>query len=220
MVWALILLVLLLALLARRLFVGGPRRDSSCEHLSNAEAALLEAAADTLLPAVPGGLARPGADADIAAIADRHLAALPVRQRRQIRLMCVAFEHATLVFPASGRGGFARFTSLSPAQRLEYLQGFATSRFALRRTLLTALRAYVVMAVLGHPDNLRGLDLDPWSIEPPTIETDLLYPEVGAPRSSIELTEADLTAVRDVRPLAGGGGGGGGGVGPGSGDSR
>lgn len=60
MIWLLGLLVLVLALLALgwRLFAGVPARAQPCVHLSNGEAALLEAAAATLLPAIPGEIGR------------------------------------------------------------------------------------------------------------------------------------------------------------------
>jgi len=189
-----------------RLFAGVPHPTHPLSVLSRSEAAFLEAAAAALLPDVEGGLARPGARAEVTLAAERHLGMLPADQRRQVRAMFWFFEHATLLFPARGLRGFSRFSSLTLEQRQQVLAGWASSRLSVRRSLLTALRAYVVMAAIGHPDNLLGLGLEPWAIDSPTIEADLLYPRIGEPSRGIALGEDDLDVVRDVTPLAGSGG--------------
>jgi len=195
------LLLLVLALVLFRLFAGVPRPAHPSGLLSNAEVAFLEAAGATLIPSIECGLARSGPEADLTAFADRYVGALPPRQRQLIRAMLVFFEQSTLLFPARGPGGFRRFSRLSTEQRLGVLEGWAASPWGWRRSLFTALRAFVVMGVLGHPENLSGLGLSPWEIDSPTIESDLLYPVIGEPRSSIALTEDDLTHVRDTTPL-------------------
>ncbi len=195
------LVALFFVWLGFRLFVGVPKPTRTSSVVSAAELAFLDAAADALLPEAKRGLARPGARAELADYVDRYVGALPRRQRLLIRSMLVFFEQSTLLFPARGHGGFRRFSKLDPDQRRGVLEAWAESPWAWRRSLFTALRAFVVMGVLGHADNLRALGLAPWSIESPVIETDLLYPPVGESSASIEWTEADLTPVRDTRPL-------------------
>lgn len=200
---ALVFFALASLALVRRLFAGVPQPARPLTVLSRPEAAFLEAAAAALLPDIESGLARPGPRAEVTLSAERHLAMLPRDQRRQVRAMFWFFEHATLLFPARGLRGFSRFSSLTLEQRQHLLAGWASSRLSARRSLLTALRAYVVMAAIGHPDNLRGLGLEPWTIDSPTIEADVLYPRVGEPTREIALGEDDLDVVRDVTPLAG-----------------
>ncbi len=200
------LVLLVIAVVCIRLFVGVPRPARPSRFVSNRELAFLDAAADTLLPAIDDGLARPGATAELADFVDRYVGALPPRQRTLIRLMLVFFEQSTLFFPARGPGGFRRFSKLSVEQRHRVLEAWASSRWAVRRSFFTALRAFVVMGVLGHEDNLRALGLAPWAVESPVIEADLLYPPIGEPSASIRLTEDDLAGVRDTRPLRDAGG--------------
>jgi hypothetical protein len=199
------LIVLVAALACYRLLLGVPRPRHPSALLSRGEVAFLEAAAAAFVPAIDpetgAGLARPGQAVEITRFADRYAGSLPARQRRLIRAMLVFFEQSTLIFPARGIGGFRRFSKLTPEQRAALLEAWAESPWAWRRSLLTALRAFVVMGVLGHPDNLRGLGLEPWDITSPIIESDLLYPPIGESRASISLTEDDLTPVRDTTPL-------------------
>jgi len=71
----------------------------------------------------------------------------------------------------------------------------------LRRLVFTALRAVLTMGYLGHPRALRHLRLAPLDFETPVVEADLLYPRVGAPRSSIALGPADLRSGEPAGPL-------------------
>lgn len=200
MFW-LALVALLFALFALRFLGGVPRPATASTRLADRDVAFVEAAAAAFLPEGPGGLARSGAHAGVTAFLDRYLEGLPIREQRLIRAMLVFFEHSTLLFPARGAGGFRRFSRLSPDQRVEVLEGWANSKIGARRSLFTALRAVIVMGAMSHPDNLEALALDPWEIESPIIEADLLYPEVGQSSGSIEFGEGDLTLVRDMTPL-------------------
>jgi hypothetical protein len=194
-------LLVVLALFVLRLLGGYPQSKVVTARLSRGEVAFLEAAAGALAPPVEGALARAGAEAELPSFIDEYLTALPRRQARLIRLLLVSFEHATLVFPARGQGGFSRFSKLSSAQREALLREWESSRLAVRRTLFTALKALLVMGIVAHRDNLAHLGLTPWDIGSPVIESDLLYPPVGQPSSAIVFGEDDLSPVRDASPL-------------------
>lgn len=201
LVAVLLALLALLALVWLRCFAGYPQPRGATARLTRAEAAFLESAAGALAPPVEGALARAGADAELPAFLDEYLTALPARQARLIRLLLVFFEHATLLFPARGQGGFSRFSSLSSAQREAWLVEWESSPLPLRRMLFTALRALLVMGIVAHRDNLAHLGLAPWDLGSPIIESDLLYPPVGQPSSAIAFGEDDLARVRDTSPL-------------------
>jgi hypothetical protein len=200
-VWCAVLGALLLLFLAQRLRLGYPRPRTPHQILSRGEAAFLDAAAATFFPA-GGAMALSGLEADLPARTDRYLTSLPERQRGLIRALLLLFEHATLVFPASGFGGFRRFSSLAPAERLEVLESWAGSRLYLRRTGFTALKAVLLMAYFGHPECLRQLGLSPWEMPEALCEADLLYPPmIGEPPSRSGLAPADVTPPSDGTPL-------------------
>jgi hypothetical protein len=186
---------------AARLLLGYPQPTSPTARLSRGEVAFLNAVGDAFAPAVEGALARSGAEAELPAFTDEYLAALPERQRRLIRLMLVFFEQSTLLFPAPGRRGFARFSKLRSEQREALLGAWESSPLAMRRTMFTALKAFVIMGVVAHRDNLAHLGLTPWDIDSPVIESDLLYPPVGRARSEIAFDEDDVARVRNTSPL-------------------
>lgn len=182
-----------------RLFLGYPRPRRAYRFVRPREAAFLDAAADATFPA-DGAIPLSGREADLPAYADRFLEALPAHVRLQVHAMFLLFEQATILFPAPGRGGFRRFSSLSLAQRIDVLAGWSRSRFFLRRVAFTALRAVLTMGYLGHPAAMRHLRLAPLDFPSPVCEADLLYPEIGKHPSSIRWVEADLWAS-DGRPL-------------------
>jgi len=170
-------LVALLAALAYRLWGGYPAHPE-CRVLAPREAALIDAAAEALYP--PGGAVPPsGVEAGIPAYTDHYVAAVPAGTRRLMRLLFLAFEHATLLFPAPGRGGFRRFSALRPEQQRAVLEGWRTSRWFLRRLLFTSLRAILTMGYFAHPPVLRALGLAPYAITPPRVEADLWFPPIG-----------------------------------------
>jgi hypothetical protein len=169
--------------------------------LSARELAFVAAAADATFPA-GGALPPSGSDAGVAAYADRWLAVVQPRMRLLIRLLFFLVEHATLFFPAPGRLGFRRFTSLSAEQQAAALEGWRTSRFRARRLVFESLRAIVAMAYLAHPPLLRQLGLAPRRIESPVCEADLLFPPIGAGPEAIRWTREDLDpAGRSAEPL-------------------
>lgn len=202
-VFILVTLLLLAGFVTWRFRIGYPVTRHVV--LGRGEAAFLAAAAETLFPS-PDGPLLDGRDADLPGYADRYLRALPIRQRRLIRAMFLLFEQATLIFPARGVGAFRRFSAMSPEQRNRYFEGWAGSRLYLRRMAFTALKAVLIMGYVGRDENLRALGLEPFAIEPVVCEADLLYPPIGAPRSAIALTRADLSDRAPRAPLRTGAG--------------
>ena len=103
------------------------------ETLTAKEYAILRAAAEAILVDVP---VPPG---EVAAEIDRQLAAVGDPIRADIRTVLGLIEHLTVI-------GLHRrtFTELRPEQRLRYLNGWGTSRLALRRAAYQALRGFVV----------------------------------------------------------------------------
>lgn len=199
----LVLSLVVLIFLAQRSGLGYARPTSELAHLSRGEAALLGAAGATFVPETGGQLARAGHEVDVPVAVDRHLQALSPEKRREIRALLLLFEHATLLFPARGVGGFRRFSSLSDAQRAQVLEGWATSGLYLRRALFSALKGVVVLAYVSDDANRGALHVAPFEITSPIIEADLLYPPIGSSGDDIAYGPDDLTDVHDTTPLSG-----------------
>ncbi|MBI4409031.1 MAG: hypothetical protein HY561_04950 [Gemmatimonadetes bacterium] len=100
--------------------------------LSEKEYAALRAAAEALLADVPVPPAR------VAATIDSELALIGDPVRADMKTVLGLVEHLTFL---SGR--LRRFTDLSVPARLSYLEGWARSRFNLRRAAFQALKAFV-----------------------------------------------------------------------------
>lgn len=194
------LVALAVALGLRRLVGGYARPEEDLRVLAPREAALLRAAAEAFYP--PGGPVPPsGAEVGIPAYVDRYLAAQDPPTRRLMRLLFLLVEQATLVFPAPGRRGWRRFSSLDVEQRVAVLRGWSESRLFARRLVFTSLRAIVSMAYLNHPRVARLLRLAPYAIETPVVDADLLYPPIGRSRDAIRYGPADRTPPSDGTPL-------------------
>jgi len=182
-----------------RVLAGYGPRDPGLVQLSAREAAFFAAAADAAFP--PGGGLPSGSEAGVVAHLDGWLALLPARNRLLIRLLVLFFEHATLLFPAPGRGGRRRFTRLSPAQRGALLEDWGRSRLRLRRIVFASLRTLLTSSYFASPAVLRGVGLAPLAIETPVVEADLLWPPVGRGREAIRWTRADLERPVPRTPL-------------------
>jgi hypothetical protein len=195
-----LLLAGLLVAAAARLFAGYPRGGARYRHLSRREVAFLNAAGDATFPR-GGAIPASGSDADVSGYTDRWLSVSRPRIRVLMHLLFFLVEHATLVFPAPGWGGWRRFTSLSPAQRIEALDDWRRSRYFPRRLVFTSLRAVLTMAWFAHPPVMRQLRVAPLDIPTPVCEADLLYPPIGRPPDAIRFTAADLTAPSDGTPV-------------------
>jgi hypothetical protein len=187
---------LVLAWAGARGLLGYGARDPAHRQLSGREARFLAAAADAAFP--PGGDLPPaGSEAGVVGHLDEWMALLPRRNRMLIRLLFVFFEHATLVFPAPGRGGRRRFTALAPEQRIALLDDWGRSRLRLRRIVFASLRTLLTSAYFASPQVLRATGLAPLAFETPVVEADLLYPPIGQPREAIRWRSDDL-----ARPVA------------------
>jgi hypothetical protein len=200
LLWACILVAALLILL-RRVFIGYPADARRFQVLTAREARFLDATAEVMFPA-DGAIPVSGLEADLPAYTDRFLASIPASFRSQIRALFMLVEQATLFFPAPGRGGFRRFSSLDADQRIAVLLGWTESRIFLRQLLFTALRAVLTMGYLGNREVMRYLRVAPYQIESPICMADLLYPPIGKHPDENPLGPDDLTPPSDGVPIA------------------
>lgn len=199
MLVAALIVGLLLAGLALRVFAGYPRRPGLTT-LAPREAALVAAAAECVFP--PGGAVRPsGAEAGVTAWVDGYVGTMPRATRILMRLLFLLVEQATLVFPAPGAEGWKRFSSLGPDPRRAALEGWGKSRFFPRRLVFTSLRAILTMGYFAHPAVLRELSLAPFAIDTPVREADLLYPPVGRGPEAIRFRPEDVDWTGETRPV-------------------
>src|SRR5262245_12753422 len=195
-----LLVVGLLVAFALRVFAGHPRAGTHYRHLARREVAFLNAAGDATFPR-GGPIPASGSDADVAGYVDRWLAASTPRIRALMHLLFFLVEHSTLLAPAPGWGGWRRFSSLSPEQRIAALDGWRTSRHFARRIVCAPLAAILTLGSFSPPPVLRQLRLAPLSIETPVCEADLLYPPIGRPPEAIRFGPADLTPPSDGTPV-------------------
>jgi len=193
-------LVVIGLFLVHRLVLGYPPAADRLVAIGRWDVAFLNAVADSFFPE-DAAMPVAGRDADLPGYVDRYLSQLPRRQRLLIRALFVLFEQSTLVFPARGVGAFRRFSSMSPEQREAVLRDWSESNVHLRRLAFSALKAVLVVAYFGHPECLRALDLDPFEIETPVCEADLLYPPIGALPRNIRFGSDDLTPPGAAPPL-------------------
>lgn len=194
--------VALVALLAaRRVWLGYPVPAVPGRVLARRELGLLTAAADAVFP--PGGaITASGSDADVAERTDIWIAEVAPLMRSLMRLLFFLVEHATLFFPAPGRGGFRRFSSLDAEQREAVLRGWAESSLPPRRLVFQSLRAVLSMSYLADPSVLRELGLAPRDVEPRYCEADLLFPPIGHGPDAIRIEPDDLREVEGPATLA------------------
>ncbi|MBW2240890.1 MAG: gluconate 2-dehydrogenase subunit 3 family protein [Deltaproteobacteria bacterium] len=183
-----------------RVFGGYPQAKEPSLALTARELAFLVAVADATYP--EGGPVPPsGTQAGIPAWADRYVASVPRTVGILMRLLFFLMEHATLFFAAPGRGGRRRFSSLSSEQQGAVLEDWRTSSWFPRRLVFSSLRAILTMGFFSDPVVLRALHLAAKQIESPVVEADLLYPAIGAHRSTIAYGPEDLVAPSGI-PLA------------------
>jgi hypothetical protein len=203
-VWVEVLVgcVALTALLAaRRVWAGYAPPAVPSRTLARRELGFLTAAADTVFP--PGGaITGSGSDAEVAERTDIWVAEIAASMRLLIRLLLFLVEHATLFFPAPGRGGFRRFSSLDVGQREAALRAWSESSLAPRRLVFQSLRAVLTMGYLSDPAVLRELGVAPREIEPTYCEADLLFPPIGHAPDAIRIEAKDLGGFETPVTLA------------------
>jgi hypothetical protein len=179
---------------------GYPAPGRRYRVLMRGEVAVLRAVSEAMFP--PGGhIEDSGPEADLRHYTDRWMAASQPRIRTLMHLLFFLIEHSTVLFPAPGRGGRRRFSSLSLEQRIALLGAWGGSRLYARRLVFLSLRSILTMGYFAHPPVLRQLGLAPLAIESPICEADLLYPPIGALPSVIPYTREDLTPPSDGVPL-------------------
>jgi hypothetical protein len=106
--------------------------EAQLRSLTEKEYAITRSAAEVLLSEVP---VEPGV---VAARIDQELAAAGEPMSKDFKAVLGLIEHLTLL-----SGHTHRFTRLPPGQRLEYLQDWGKSRFALRRAAFFAFKGFI-----------------------------------------------------------------------------
>lgn len=114
-------------------------------HLTQGEATMIEALAETMSPG--DGTSPSPKEINVAGYIDAHMDRLSTGARTQLRAMFWLFEHGTLVFAWSWK----RFTDLDDAAKLQYLQSWMDSPNGIRRSLMLALRGALGFAYFSHP---------------------------------------------------------------------
>lgn len=195
-----LLLLVVLALGAYRFLAGYPRPPLTLQALAPREYATVGAAALATYPR--GGAIPPsGLDANVPLHVDRFVAAQRPGTRLLMRLLFVLVEHASLLFPARGRGGFRRFSALDDQQQIEYLHGWQRSALLPRRLVFVSLRAILTMGYFADPGVLRALGLAPRRVATPVCEADLLWPRIGEHPSTIRHRPGDVSQPAAAVPL-------------------
>jgi hypothetical protein len=185
---------------AYRFLAGYPAPPLRCAALAPREYATVAAAALASYPR-GGAIAQSGIDAGVPAHVDRFVAAQQPATRFLIRLLFTLVEHATLLFPAPGRGGMRRFSALDEPQQVACMRGWQASRLLPRRLVFVSLRAILTMGYFADPVVLRTLGIAPRAFPTPVCEADLLWPPVGQPRAAIRHRAGDLTPAGVAEPL-------------------
>ncbi len=113
--------------------------------LTPKEYSVMRATAEALLEGVPvePSLVAQRVDAELAAVGE------PVRT--DMKTVLTIIQHAT---PLGGH--VRRYTALTPADRLRYLEGWARSRFDMRRAAFQALKGFTHFFA-WYDDRTRGL---------------------------------------------------------------
>ena len=195
-----LILALALVYAVCRVVLGYPATQRRYRMLGRGEVAFASSAAEAMFPE-GGAIPSSGLDANLPGYLERFLLAADQKTRLRIHLLIYLFEHATLIFPAPGRRGMRRFSSLEIKQQVAVLDDWESSRFFVRRLVFTSLRALWTMGYFAHPGVVRSLRLAPLAIDSPICEADLLYPRIGRHPDSIRMTDADLTAPSCGEPL-------------------
>jgi len=200
MIPALLIAAVAIGLAARRIFVY-PAPAGEYRALRRHEVAFVASAADAMYP-TGGSIVSSGRDANLPDYADRFVAASQPRTRLLLHLLFTFVEHATLIFPAPGWGGWRRFSSLTHDQRVAALNGWSESSLFARRLVFTSLRAVLTMGYFAHPGLLRELCLAPLAIETPLCEADLIFPRIGEHPNTIPYGRESLGRSGPAVPLA------------------
>jgi hypothetical protein len=133
--------------LVRGLFLGYPPPIlPAARSLTAKEQAFVAACADALFPA-GGPIPLSGTEAGLVAYVDAYVARVPAGARALIGLLFFFTEHGPWIFGPR----HARFTSLSPEERLRALDAMARSSIYFRRVAFLSLRTILSMGYLANP---------------------------------------------------------------------
>ncbi|MEO7331443.1 MAG: hypothetical protein ABI193_22905 [Minicystis sp.] len=161
---AIITLTAALGLLLRGVLLGYPRAPLAGSILSAKEQAILAASADAFFP--PGGpIPLSGTEAGVVAYMDRYVRRIGRPQRVLIRLLLRLIEHGPWIFGPRP----ARFTRLTPAERIEVLRRMSLSRVYFRRLSFLSLRVMLTMGYFANDQVARQIGALPCAspFEPP-----------------------------------------------------
>jgi hypothetical protein len=124
--------------------------------LSPYEATIVRALGQTMYPRA-GNIPLDAADARAVEYVDAWLAALPLSERTQVRLMFVLFE---VSMPLFGPSRTRTFTRADPAAQYEYLAAWETSRLYFRRAAMFGMRSVFAFAYLADGEVQRRIGVD------------------------------------------------------------
>jgi hypothetical protein len=149
---ALVIAVALLALAVRGFALGYPPPRLPPRVLSAKEQAIVAACADALFPA-GGPIPLSGTEAGLVEYVELYVARAPRGMRLLMRMLFHFVEHSPwLVGPRP-----ARFTRLSPAERVAALSSMSTSRIYFRRIAFLSLRTMLSMGYLANERVARAI---------------------------------------------------------------
>lgn len=165
--------VVALGLGVRGVFLGYPRKALPGGLLSRKEQAIVAACADTLFP-TGGPIPLSGTEAGVVPYMDAYIGRVDAAQRLLIRLLLHFVEHAPWIFGPR----LARFTRLTPAERVVSLRAMSQSRIYLRRVTFLSLRVMLTMGYLANEEVARRIG----AVAHPTPFDRAPSPEIVAPR--------------------------------------
>jgi hypothetical protein len=145
----------IVALVLRALFLGyPPPRLAAGSTLTRKEQALVAAAADALFPP-DGPIPLSGTEAGLVEYMDASLRRVPAGQRALLRLLFVFLEHGPWIFGPRR----ARFTQLTPDDRVVALTDMAGSAIYFRRIAFLSLRTMLSMGYLANDAVARTIGM-------------------------------------------------------------
>jgi hypothetical protein len=145
---------LVLVLAVRGFALGYPRPLLSTRVLSAKEQAIVAACADALFPA-GGPIPLSGTEAGLVRYVEQYVVRAPAAMRPTIRLLFHFIEYSPWVFGPRR----ARFTRLSPADRVRTLALMANSRIYFRRVAFLSLRTMLSMGYLANEEVARSIGM-------------------------------------------------------------
>lgn len=135
--------------------LGRAPKSSGRKHLTDWEARIVEALADTVFPE-DGAMPTGAASAGVVEWVDAYLDRLPADKRMLIRCMFMLYE---LDFAVFNPGRSSLFSSASAAERLRCLEAWDTSSLYVRRSAFQALKGTLLFAYLRSPEVHRDMGL-------------------------------------------------------------